>query len=285
MRTLIEYQTEDFPDSYIENEQKKLNELYDAFSKKYGLINSRANNSAFNSDSSYCLLSSLEILDDEGNFIRKADMFSKRTIKQKVTVTSVDTASEALALSLAEKTKIDIEYMCSLTGKSEEEIAEDLKGVIFLNPRYSERSRELKYLPADEYLSGNIREKLNEAKMAAEDDSSFEINVKALIEVMPKDLSAGEISVRLGATWIPPEDIERFMFELFGTLPILRLGKKKACLCRGAKRQSPCLNREMSLPVRTERQASRSMSKGCLMFRKPTAVVIIHEENRTNAEC
>lgn len=217
VRTLIEYQTEDFPDSYIENEQKKLNELYDAFSKKYGLINSRANNSAFNSDSSYCLLSSLEILDDEGNFIRKADMFSKRTIKQKVTVTSVDTASEALALSLAEKTKIDIEYMCSLTGKSEEEIAEDLKGVIFLNPRYSERSRELKYLPADEYLSGNIREKLNEAKTAAEDDSIFEINVKALTEVMPKDLSAGEISVRLGATWIPPEDIERFMFELFGT--------------------------------------------------------------------
>ena len=217
VRTLIEYQTEDFPDSFIENEQKKLNELYDAFSKKYGLINSRANNSAFNSDSSYCLLSSLEILDDEGNFIRKADMFSKRTIKQKVTVTSVDTASEALALSLAEKTKIDIEYMCSLTGKSEEEIAEDLKGVIFLNPRYSERSRELKYLPADEYLSGNIREKLNEARTAAEDDSSFEINVKALTEVMPKDLSAGEISVRLGATWIPPEDIERFMFELFGT--------------------------------------------------------------------
>ena len=217
VRTLIEYQTEDFPDSYIENEQKKLNELYDAFSKKYGLINSRANNSAFNSDSSYCLLSSLEILDDEGNFIRKADMFSKRTIEQKVTVTSVDTASEALALSLAEKTKIDIEYMCSLTGKSEEEIAEDLKGVIFLNPRCSERSRELKYLPADEYLSGNIREKLNEARTAAEDDSSFEINVKALTEVMPKDLSAGEISVRLGATWIPPEDIERFMFELFGT--------------------------------------------------------------------
>ncbi len=217
VRTLIEYQTEDFPDSFIENEQKKLNELYDAFSKKYGLINSRANNSAFNSDSSYCLLSSLEILDDEGNFIRKADMFSKRTIKQKVTVTSVDTASEALALSLAEKTKIDIEYMCSLTGKSEEEIAEDLKGVIFLNPRYSERSRELKYLPADEYLSGNIREKLNEAKTAAEDDSIFEINVKALTEVMPKDLSAGEISVRLGATWIPPEDIEKFMFELFGT--------------------------------------------------------------------
>lgn len=217
VRTLIEYQTEDFPDSYIENEQKKLNELYDAFSKKYGLINSHANNSAFNSDSSYCLLSSLEILDDEGNFLRKADMFSKRTIKQKVTVTSVDTASEALALSLAEKTKIDIEYMCSLTGKSEEEIAEDLKGVIFLNPRYSERSRELKYLPADEYLSGNIREKLNEAKTAAEDDSSFEINVKALTEVMPKDLSAGEISVRLGATWIPPMDIERFMFELFGT--------------------------------------------------------------------
>ena len=200
VRTLIEYQTEDYPESDIKAEQEKLNELYDAFSKKYGLINSRANNSAFNSDSSYSLLSSLEVLDDEGNFVRKADMFSKRTIKQKVTVTSVDTASEALALSLAEKTKIDIPYMCGLTGKSEEEIAEDLSGVIFLNPFYSEGSSEPKYIPADEYLSGNVREKLAVAKTAAENNTAFEVNVRALSEVMPKDLTASEISVRLGAT-------------------------------------------------------------------------------------
>ena len=217
VRTLIEYQTEDYPESDIMAEQEKLNELYDAFSKKYGLINSRANNSAFNSDSSYCLLSSLEILDDEGNFIRKADMFSKRTIKQKVTVSSVDTASEALALSLAEKTRIDMPYMCALTGKTEEEIAEDLSGVIFLNPFYSEGSSEPKYIPSDEYLSGNIREKLATAKTAAESDAAFETNVKALTEVMPKDLTASEISVRLGATWLPTEDVERFMFELFDT--------------------------------------------------------------------
>ena len=179
VRTLIEYQTEDYPESDIKAEQEKLNELYDAFSKKYGLINSRANNSAFNSDSSYSLLSSLEVLDDEGNFVRKADMFSKRTIKQKVTVTSVDTASEALALSLAEKTKIDIPYMCGLTGKSEEEIADDLSGVIFLNPFYSEGSLEPKYIPADEYLSGNVREKLAVAKTAAESDATFEDNERA----------------------------------------------------------------------------------------------------------
>ena len=217
VRTLIEYQTEDYPESDIKAEQEKLGELYDAFSKKYGLINSRANNSAFNSDSSYSLLSSLEVLDDEGNFVRKADMFTKRTIKQKVTVTRVDTASEALALSLAEKTKIDIPYMCELTGKTEEEIAEDLSCVIFLNPFYSEGSSEPKYIPADEYLSGNVREKLAVAKSAAESDSSFQVNVKALSEVMPKDLSASEISVRLGATWLPTEDIEKFMFELFDT--------------------------------------------------------------------
>ena len=217
VRTLIEYQTEDYPESDIKAEQEKLNELYDAFSKKCGLINSRANNSAFNSDSSYSLLSSLEVLDDEGNFVRKADMFSKRTIKQKVTVTSVDTASEALALSLAEKTKVDIPYMCGLTGKSEEEIAEDLSGVIFLNPFYAEGSSEPKYIPADEYLSGNVREKLAVAKTAAESDTAFEVNVRALSEVMPKDLTASEISVRLGATWLPPKDVEQFMFELFST--------------------------------------------------------------------
>lgn len=217
VRTLIEYQTEDYPDSAIKEQQQKLNQLYDAFSKKYGLINSRANSSAFNQDSSYCLLSSLEILDDERNFVRKADMFSKRTIKQKVVVTEVDTASEALALSLAEKTKIDIDYMSELTGKSEEEIAEDLKGVIFLNPKHIEDNGKPKYLPADEYLSGNIREKLREAEQYAELNDVFKPNVEALKGVMPEDLSASEISVRLGATWLPPEDIENFMFELFGT--------------------------------------------------------------------
>lgn len=217
VRTLIEYQTEDYPDEMITAQQEKLNELYDEFSKKYGIINSRANSSAFNSDSSYCLLSSLEVLDDEGNFVRKADMFSKRTIKQKVLVTEVDTASEALALSLAEKTKIDISYMSDLTGKSEKEIAEDLRGVIFLNPLHTEENHEPKYLPADEYLSGNVREKLTVAKQIAENNPDYLPNVEALTKVMPKDLSASEISVRLGATWLPPEDVENFMFELFGT--------------------------------------------------------------------
>lgn len=178
-----------YPEDDIRSEQARLNELYDAFCKKYGLINSRANNSVFNSDSSYCLLSSLEILDDEGNFVRKADMFTKRTIKQRVTVTSVDTASEALALSLAEKAKINIPYMCALTGKTEEEIAQDLSGVIFRNPLYSEGSAEPEYLPADEYLSGNVREKLAVAAEAAKEDTAFEVNVKSLSEVMPKDLT------------------------------------------------------------------------------------------------
>lgn len=219
VRTLIEYQTEDYSDEEIKEQQIKLNELYDAFSKKYGIINSRANNSAFSSDGSYFLLTSLEVLDDEGNFVRKADMFTKRTIKQKVLITAVDTASEALALSLAEKTKIDIDYMCGLTGKTEQEIFEDLKGVIFLNPLHiSENDGRPKYLPADEYLSGNVREKLALAERSAElYPEDYKPNVEALKKVMPKDLSASEISVRLGATWLPPEDVESFMFELFGT--------------------------------------------------------------------
>ncbi len=219
VRELIEYQTEDYPDEMISAKQTELNELYDDFSKKYGLINSRANNSAFSSDSAYFLLCSLEVLDDEGSFVRKADMFSKRTIKQKSIVTSVDTASEALALSLAEKTKVDMPYMCELTGKTEEEIAEELRGVIFLNPLYGYgNNTEAKYLPADEYLSGNIREKLSWAKRSAElDPESYTVNVQALEQVMPKDLSASEISVRLGSTWLPVEDINQFMWELFGT--------------------------------------------------------------------
>ena len=219
VRTLIEYQTEDYPDADIKAEQEKLNRLYDDFSKKYGLISARANNSAFNSDSSYCLLASLEVLDDEGNFLRKADMFSKRTIKQKVTVQSVDTASEAYALSLAEKARIDMPYMSKLTGKTEQELFEDLKGVIFLNPMHiSEEDGKPKYLPADEYLSGNVREKLRWAKRSAElYPEDYGENVRALEAVQPVDLTASEISVRLGATWLPPETIEEFMFELFST--------------------------------------------------------------------
>ena len=219
VRTLIEYQTEDYSDTEIQAEQARLNELYDDFSKKYGLIHARANNSAFSSDSSYCLLSSLEVLDDEGNFIRKADMFSKRTIKQKVTILSVDTASEAYALSLAEKAKIDMPYMMELTGKSEQELFEDLKGVIFLNPMHtSDEDGRPKYLPADEYLSGNVREKLEWARRSAElYPEDYSENVRALEAVQPVDLTASEISVRLGATWLPPEIVEQFMFELFGT--------------------------------------------------------------------
>ena len=219
VRTLIEYQTEDYPDADIKAEQEKLNRLYDDFSKKYGLISARANNSAFNSDSSYCLLASLEVLDDEGNFLRKADMFSKRTIKQKVTVQSVDTASEAYALSIAEKARIDMPYMSQLTGKTEQELFEDLKGVIFLNPMHiSEEDGKPKYLPADEYLSGNVREKLRWAKRSAElYPEDYGENVRALEAVQPVDLTASEISVRLGATWLPPETIEEFMFELFST--------------------------------------------------------------------
>lgn len=219
VRTLIEYQTEDYSDAEIQAEQARLNELYDDFSKKYGLINARANNSAFSSDSSYCLLSSLEVLDDEGNFIRKADMFSKRTIKQRVTILSVDTASEAYALSLAEKAKIDMPYMMELTGKSEQELFEDLKGVIFLNPMHtSDEDGRPKYLPADEYLSGNVREKLEWARRSAElYPEDYSENVRALEAVQPVDLTASEISVRLGATWLPPEIAEQFMFELFGT--------------------------------------------------------------------
>ena len=219
VRTLIEYQTEDYPDHMIAAAQQKLNRLYDDFVKHYGRIGSRANNTAFNSDSAYFLLSSLEVTDDEGNFVRKADMFSKRTIKQRVVVTSVDTASEALALSLAEKAKIDMEYMAELTGKSEEEIFSDLKGVIFLNPMHTgEDSTNAKYLTADEYLSGNVREKLQWAKRSAElypDD--YAPNVKALEAVQPADLTAAEISVRLGATWLPTDVVEQFIYELFST--------------------------------------------------------------------
>ena len=219
VRNLIEYQTEDYPDDPILTEQAKLNRLYDEFVKKYGNINSRANKSAFNTDNSYFLLSSLEVLDDEGHFVRKADIFSKRTIKPYKPILHVDTASEALAVSLAEKAKIDMDYMMELTGKTEDEIFTDLKGVIFLNPLYDGVSQSIaKYLPADEYLSGNVREKLREAKRSAEiDPENFTVNVEALEKVQPVDLTAAEISVRIGATWIPPETYAQFMYELFDT--------------------------------------------------------------------
>ena len=219
VRTLIELQTEDYPDSEIKTEQERLNRLYDTFSGKYGLINSRANTSAFSQDSSFSLLSALEIIGEDGELERKADMFSKRTIKPHTPVTSVDTASEALAVSLGEKATIDMDYMMELSGKSENEIFEDLKGVIFLNPLYEHgNSYEPKYLMADEYLSGNVREKLRIAKNSAElYPEDYKVNVEALQKVQPKDLTASEISVRLGATWLPPDDVQEFIFHLLET--------------------------------------------------------------------
>ena len=218
VRKLIEYQTEDYPEAAIQAEQATLNALYDRFVEKYGRINSRANSSAFSTDNAYYLLSSLEVRDSEGKFLRKADMFSKRTIRQRVTVTSVDTASEALALSLAEKAKVDMPYMMELTRKSEEEILSDLKGVIFLNPEHDGNEDVAhKYLPADEYLSGNVREKLRTARLLAGKDERYSVNVQSLEAVQPVDLTASEISVRLGATWLPTDVVRDFLFELLQT--------------------------------------------------------------------
>lgn len=217
VRQLIEYQTEDYPDHFITAEQQRLNGLYDAFVKKYGRISQRANHSAFHSDNSYFLLTSLEVMDSDGNFIRKADMFTKRTIKQKVNVSRVDTASEALALSLAEKACIDIPYMTNLTGKDEATLVEELHGVMFQLPDRADHEGHPIYVTADEYLSGNVRQKLRQAEEAAEADSRFRVNAEALKAVQPVDLTASEISVRLGATWLPPGDVARFMFELFDT--------------------------------------------------------------------
>lgn len=219
VRTLLEMQTEDYPDSDIKAEQEKLNRLYDEFTKKYGLINSRANVSAFSQDSSYSLLSALEVLNDNGELERKADLFTKRTIKPHTPVTSVDTASEALAVSMGEKAAVDMAYMCALTGKTEQEIFADLKGVIFLNPLYGYGdSLEPKYLMADEYLSGNVREKLALARKSAEVyPEDYTVNVEALEKVQPKDLSASEIFVQLGSTWVPEEIVQQFMFEFLDT--------------------------------------------------------------------
>ena len=212
VRNLIDLQRENYPDEYIEAEQKKLNTLYDDFTKKYGLINSRANASAFSDDSSYFLLAALEVVED-GKLIRKADMFTKRTIKPHIPVTHADTASEALALSIGEKARVDIEYMQALTGKDEDTLFNDLQGVIFLNP-LKDNPNEPKYLMADEYLSGNVREKLKEAKQMTEAYPKYQANVKALEKVQPKDLTASEIEVRLGATWLPTDIVMDFMFEL-----------------------------------------------------------------------
>ena len=215
-RELITYQAEGYPDEEIERQQKKLNHLYDLFQRKYGLLNSRANSMAFSDDSSYPLLCSLEIVAEDGTLERKADMFTKRTIKPHETVTKVDTASEALSLSLSEKACVDMEYLCSLTGKSAGEVEEELKGVIFRLPE-SEGMEQPRFVSEDEYLSGNVRKKLREAKRAAEISEVYRSNVEALEKVQPKDLTASEISVRLGATWIPESDIADFMFELLQT--------------------------------------------------------------------
>ncbi len=208
---LIRLQLEEYPDTAIAEKQAELNRLYDSFSKKYGIISSQTNRRAFNQDSSYCLLCSLEKIDDEGNFKGKADMFSKRTIKKAEVVTSVDTAAEALAVSLSEKAKVDLDYMVELSGKETDSVREELAGVIFQNPVTD------RWETADEYLSGNVRDKLETAKVYAENHPEYAVNVQALMQVQPKELDASEIEVRIGATWIEPNYIEDFMRDTFET--------------------------------------------------------------------
>lgn len=218
VRTLLEYQTEDYPDEEIKAQQAKLNALYDAFTRKYGLINSRGNAIAFDQDSSYFLLCSLEILDEDRNLKRKADLFTKRTIRSHKPAEKVDTAVEALALSIGEKAHVDMDYMSRLTGKDEETLFSELTGVVFLNPAYTgENDGHEKYLPADEYLSGNVRQKLAVAQGKAKQDPQYQINADALAQVQPTDLTASEISVRLGATWLDTEYVRQFTFETLGT--------------------------------------------------------------------
>ena len=227
VRMLLEYQTEDYPDEEIKAQQAKLNALYDAFTRKYGLINSRGNAIAFDQDSSYFLLCSLEILDEDRNLKRKADLFTKRTIRSHKPAEKVDTAVEALALSIGEKAHVDMDYMGRLTGKDEETLFSDLKGVIFLNPAYTgENDGHEKYLPADEYLSGNVRQKLAVAQGKAEQDPQYQINAEALARVQPTDLTASEISVRLGATWLDTDYVRRFIFETLGTPRSVQWGMK-----------------------------------------------------------
>lgn len=214
-RELIRYQTEGYSDAVIEGQQKELNRLYDLFRSKYGLLNDCANMRVFADDNSYPLLSSLEILAEDGTLERKADMFSKRTIKAHKVVNSVDTASEALSISLAEKAKVDMPFMAKLTGKTEEELEQELSGVVFRLPESD--TENPKYVSEDEYLSGNVREKLKVAELAAQADVRYQVNVTALQKVQPKDLSASEINIRLGATWLPESDVEDFMFQLLNT--------------------------------------------------------------------
>ena len=216
VRTLLEYQTEDYPESVIRQQQAELNDLYDRFTHDYGLINSRGNAIAFDQDSSYFLLCSLEVLDEEGGLKRKADLFTKRTVRSHRPAERVDTAVEALALSIGEKARVDMAYMGQLTGKDEDTLFADLQGVVFLNPDYEERGGE-KYLPADEYLSGNVRRKLAEVRTKAETEPQYLSNVEALEKVQPVDLTASEISVRLGAAWLNPEYIRQFIFETLDT--------------------------------------------------------------------
>ena len=214
-RELIRYQTEGYSDAVIEGQQKELNRLYDLFRSKYGLLNDRANMRVFADDNSYPLLSSLEILAEDGTLERKADMFSKRTIKAHKVVNSVDTASEALSISLAEKAKVDMPFMAKLTGKTEEELEQELSGVVFRLPESD--TENPKYVSEDEYLSGNVREKLKVAELAAQADVRYQVNVTALQKVQPKDLSASEINIRLGTTWLPESDVEDFVFQLLNT--------------------------------------------------------------------
>ena len=214
-RELIRYQTEGYSDAVIEGQQKELNRLYDLFRSKYGLLNDRANMRVFADDNSYPLLSSLEILAEDGTLERKADMFSKRTIKAHKVVNSVDTASEALSISLAEKAKVDMPFMAKLTGKTEEELEQELSSVVFRLPESD--TENPKYVSEDEYLSGNVREKLKVAELAAQADVRYQVNVTALQKVQPKDLSASEINIRLGTTWLPESDVEDFMFQLLNT--------------------------------------------------------------------
>lgn len=216
LRTLIVYESEDYSDGEIKYQQNKLNVLYDNFTKDYGAITSRANRLAFEKDSSYYLLSSLENI-DKNNVVHKADIFTKRTIRPHKPVTSVDTSVEALTVSISEKATIDMEYMQELVGKTEEEIYDDLRGVIFLNPLFDKNNGADKYINADEYLSGNVREKLAVATKLAESNPEYNINVMALKDVQPEELSASEISVRLGSTWIPPKYVEQFVHELMET--------------------------------------------------------------------
>lgn len=211
VRNLIELQLEDYPKEDIKREQSKLNSLYDRFTKSYGLINSRANEKAFSEDDSYYLLCSLEIVDENKNFIKKADMFSKRTIKPRTPISKTDNSIDALISSISERATVDLEYMTKLTGKTEKELIDDLEGNIYKDPILE------RYVTADEYLSGNIREKLKIAREFAENNEEYKNNIKALENVIPKDLSASEISVRLGATWIPTKYIEEFIFELLET--------------------------------------------------------------------